>query len=255
MRMSKSRQAKVSIDAGAAGAEGAAGATGSAGAAAADPAAGEPAAAVDATIPPERPNRNPSAPPPGNELRQRLDQVGTILAKGLDLAEAGVSLGMTIISRVGVAAQQRFREGMEAAAAPGQPPATQAVEAEQHSRAATSAPPPEPESTYGITNRLPLTPGGTVNVSFSINNESMMEPKRVELRVEGFLGDAHGARLDAATFTVEPSQMTIAPVDFEKFRLRGPVPADALCDVYRGAVIVASGTELRIPVVLVVMQL
>ena len=55
--------------------------------------------------------------PPGIELRQRLDQVGTILAKGLDLAEAGVSLGVTIIGRVGVAASQKIREGIDAAAA------------------------------------------------------------------------------------------------------------------------------------------
>lgn len=210
-------------------------------------------AGVNAQEPPERPSHKPSAPP-GADLRQRLDQVGTILAKGLDLAEAGVSLGMTIISRVGVAAQQKFREGMEAGVAPGEP-ASQAAEAERYSRAATSAPAPEPESTYGITNRLPLAPGGTVNISFSINNDSMMEPKRVELRVEGFVGDTHGARLEVSTFAADPAEMTIAPVDFEKFRLRGTVPADAPCDVYRGAVVVASGSELKIPVVLVVMQL
>ncbi len=50
------------------------------------------------------------------DLRERLDQMGTILAKGLDLAEAGVSLGVTILNRVSLAAQQKIREGLDSAA-------------------------------------------------------------------------------------------------------------------------------------------
>lgn len=193
----------------------------------------------------------------GAELRQRLDQVGTILAKGLDLAEAGVSLGVTIISRVGVAAQQKIREGLEAAASsaaasaapqPGQP-------AEAHQVLDPEQPAAESGPAYGITNRLPLTPGGTVKISFSVNNDSMIEPKKVDLSVEGFTGDAHGARLDASAFTVKPAQKTIAPVDFEKFVLHGSVPEEIPPDIYRGAVTVASGSDLKIPVVLVVMPL
>jgi len=197
---------------------------------------------------PQQPN------PPGADLRQRLDQVGTILAKGLDLAEAGVSLGVTIISRVGVAAQQKFREGMDAATPSGATSPGQA-KAEQYS--APDAPPmgAEPEPAFGITNRLPLTPGGTCRISFSVNNDSMTEPKKVDLRIEGFAGDTQGARLDASSFIVKPAQKTIAPVDFEKFVLQGSVPAETPPDVYRGAVIVMSGNELRIPVVLVVMPL
>ena len=117
------------------------------------------------------------------------------------------------------------------------------------------SPAPEPEPAYGITNRLPLTPGGAVKISFSVNNDSMTEPKKVDLRIEGFTGDSHGGRLDASTFTVKPAQKMIAPVDFDKFILQGPVPADTLPDVYRGAVTVASENELKIPVVLVVMPL
>jgi len=201
--------------------------------------------------------RQEQAAPPGTELRQRLDQVGTILARGLDLAEAGVSLGVTIISRVGVAAQQKIREGMDAAAGPGATPPgldpRQSAEVQQFPDA--QSPAPEPEPAYGITNRLPLTPGGAVKISFSVNNDSMTEPKKVDLRIEGFTGDSHGGRLDASTFTVKPAQKTIAPVDFDKFILQGPVPADTLPDVYRGAVTVASDNELKIPVVLVVMPL
>ena len=204
-------------------------------------------------------NQERSRQPPGNssgaELKQRLDQVGKILARGLDLAEAGVSLGVTIISRVGVAAQQKIREGIDATAASGVAPAGpepgHPVDAPQFSDA--ESPAAESESAYGITNRLPLTPGGTVKLSFSVNNDSMIEPKKVDLRIEGFTGDTQRARLDASTFTIKPTRKTIAPVDFEKFILQGSVPADVPPDVYRGAVTVESGTELKIPVVLVVM--
>jgi len=64
----------------------------------------------------------------GAPLAGRLDQVGTLLAKGLDLAEAGVSLGVTILSRVGAAAQQQLSERMDGAtpsatgSVPGQAP-------------------------------------------------------------------------------------------------------------------------------------
>jgi hypothetical protein len=199
-------------------------------------------------------SRQPQGNSSGAELKQRLDQVGKILARGLDLAEAGVSLGVTIVSRVGVAAQQKIREGIDAATASGVAPAgpgpMQPAEAPQSDAGSSVA---ESEPAYGITNRLPLTPGGTVKLSFSVNNDSMIEPKKVDLRIEGFTGDTQRARLDASTFTIKPTRKTIAPVDFEKFILQGSVPADAPPDVYRGAVTVESGTELRIPVVLVVM--
>ena len=183
--------------------------------------------------------------PRGAELRQRIDQMGTILAKGLDLAEAGVSLGVTIIGRVGAAAQHTIREGFDATAAPAHappPPEMQQQEATQ-----------EPE--YGITNRLPLAPGGSVRISFSVNNDSMTEPKKVELRLEGFAGDTSKGQLNPALFAIKPAQKTIAPVDFEKFILQGAVPADATPDIYRGAVVVDTGNAFRIPVVLVVTSL
>ena len=159
----------------------------------------DPEATGDAQRSKEKPQPQ-QANSPGTELRQRLDQVGTILAKGLDLAEAGVSLGVTIISRVGVAAQQKIREGMDAASA-GQG-SRQPPEAEQYSHSGSSA--PEAEPSYGITNRLPLVPGGTVRISFSVNNDSMTEPKKVELRIEGFTGDSLGAPLDPSTSRSHP---------------------------------------------------
>jgi hypothetical protein len=186
----------------------------------------------------------PPGPAAGVELRERLDQMGTILAKGLDLAEAGVSLGATILNRVSLAAQQKIREGLDAAgqpqpAAPGPAP-EEPVE------------PGEAEAAYGLANRLPLTPGGEVSISFSINNDSMTEVRRVEFKVQGFAGETRQAAIDAATFAVKPAQKTIAPVDFEKFVLKGVVPETIPPDVYRGVVVVRSDKDVFIPVVLVV---
>jgi len=194
--------------------------------------------------------RTAEKPPPkpdgGLDLREKVDQVGLILAKGLDLAEAGVSLGVTIVNRIGSAAQQQVLERMAAAmqrdaagAAPSPMPE------------APEAPPPEAPAFY-ITNRLPLTPGGTVKVSFSINNDSLVAPKKVELRVDAFQGEMTGASLPAESLAVKPATRSIAPVDFEKFVLQGAVPAEMPPDIYLGWILVASDDELRIPVRLVV---
>ena len=189
----------------------------------------------------EKPAAEPVA---GVELRERLDQVGTILAKGLDLAEAGVSLGATILNRVNLAAQQKIREGLEAAGRP--PPEPPGAAPDQ------PAEPVEAEPAYGLANRLPLAAGGEARISFSVNNDSMTDVRKVEFLVQGFTGDSGQAAIDPAAFTVSPARKTIAPVDFEKFVLKGVVPQAVPPDVYRGVVVVRSDKDLFIPVILVV---
>ncbi len=198
----------------------------------------------------EKPAPDPAA---GAQIRERLDQVGTILAKGLDLAEAGVSLGATILNRVNLAAQQKIREGLEAAAqgqAAGQ--AQGAMAGSQPEAAGDEAPELEAEAGYGLANRLPLTPGGEVRISFSVNNDSMTDVRKVEFLVQGFAGETGQGALEPAAFSVSPSKKTIAPVDFEKFVLKGAVPETAAPGVYRGVVVVRSDRDLFIPVALVV---
>ena len=118
--------------------------------------------------------------------------------------------------------------------------------------------PPPPETSPGederffLTNRVPLVPGGEVRVSFSITNDSLVEPKRVTLRVEALVGDQHGVRVDGGAFAVKPARKTIPAADFDKFVVTGTFPAAAPPDVYRGAVIVHSTDEMSIPVRLVV---
>jgi hypothetical protein len=186
-------------------------------------------------------------------LRGRVDQVGVLLSKSLDLAEAGLSLGVTLVNRVTVAAQQQIVERFMSQGATAVDPAMAAAA----QPAAEMAPPPSAREaeTYGISNRLPLLAGGKFRASFSINNESMDAPKKIALRLEGFVGDAHGHRLNVAGFAVKPTRKTVAPMDFEKFVLEGEVPSKVPSDVYRGWVIVDSDTELRIPVCLVVSSL
>ncbi|MGF6853676.1 hypothetical protein [Paraburkholderia sp. CI3] len=196
------------------------------------------------------------------DLRGHLDQFSAILSKGLDLAEAGVSLGVTLISRVGAVAQQEIRErasnaAMHVGSMPGAAPAEPSPSAEGGAWPSASVTAPAQSAVpddggYAVTNRLALIPGSEVRVSFSVNNDSTTEPKKVSLRVEGFAGHMQGARFEADTLVVKPTQKTIAPVDFEKFVLQGTLPSDLPPDVYHGAVVVESGSELRIPVILVV---
>jgi hypothetical protein len=191
------------------------------------------AAEIPASAPP------PAAEPPTGggdalDLKARLQRFGEILARGLDLAEAGMNLGLTIASTVGTAAQQKISERLfDTGGEPAAPPQSHPAE-------------PEPPS-FGITNRLPVVAGGAVSISFSINNESATAEKRVLLRLEGFAGD-RGQMLPADGFRFVPAEAAIAPMDFEKFVIEGTIPAGAVPDIYRGRVLVQSDADIAIPV-------
>lgn len=191
----------------------------------------------------------------GGELRERVDQIGTLVGKGLDLAEAGLSLGVTIVNRIGTAAQQQMINRVVASVQDGAPPPSQS-----HAAPDPAPAPRETETAFAepgpfyVTNRLPLVPGGTVKVSFSINNDSMMAPKKVALRIDGFVGQMTGAPLPADGFRVKPATRLIAPMDFDKFVLRGNVPTEIPPDVYFGLIVVDSDEQLEIPIRLVVSQ-
>lgn len=192
------------------------------------------------------------AAPPTDEndpldLKARLERFGEILARGLDLAEAGMNLGLTVLGTVGNAAQTKIIERMLSPTSEQPPPAA--------ANPAPAAPPEPPQSaaaSYGITNRLPLRPGAAVSISFSVNNESAAQPRTVRLVVEDFAGERFATRLPAESLTVAPGEKAIAPMDFEKFVLEGTIPAATPPDNYRGSVVVLGETPMRIPVLLVV---
>lgn len=188
------------------------------------------------------------------------DQIGTTFAKGLDLAEAGLSLGLTLINRFGTMMQdsvmEKFSGVMGAATASPQESASSS------SRPVDSAAPmPSSEQSEGIepqdpayyiANRLPLTPGQSVHVSFSINNDSIDSAKDVKLKVDGFIGSTQGQVFPCKGFTVSPGTKTIEPMDFEKFVLKGVIPAGLPPDIYHGRILVVSEQAIEIPVKLLV---
>jgi len=196
----------------------------------------------------EPPPRADAEPPQADtlDLRARLDRFGEIIAKGLDLAEAGMSLGLTIISTVGAAAQTKIFEKMMDSVAPDTAP-PDAVRSSAAAPAASAAP-----AGFGIVNRLPLAPGAPFRISFSVNNDSADAPRHVTLAVEPFTGEATGALLPPALMEVMPAAAAIAPMDFEKFVLQGAIPPSTPPDTYRGHVAVHAESTMRIPVLLVV---
>jgi hypothetical protein len=186
---------------------------------------------------------------PGGWSSDRGQQVGQLLSRSLDLAEAGLTLGVSLMNKVGAAAQQQILERFMSGAAA----VVDAGMAQAQAQPPAPEPPPPPAEpagpgpgAFGITNRLPLLPGAPVKVGFSINNDSMESPKKITLSLEAFIGETHGHSLEAA-LAVKPARKTIAPMDFEKFVLDGTVPAKTPPDVYRGWIIVSSDTEMRIP--------
>jgi len=194
-----------------------------------------------------------STPPPESaadqsesELKARLDRLGNLLGKGFDLAEAGLSLGLTMVGTLGAAAHKKIIEKVLDAAAPAPQSAPDPVAGTPaNAPAQTSAP-------FGITNRLRLAPGMAVSVSFSINNDTAAAPKQVTLRVEPFTGERTGTLLPPSCLAVSPEAASVAPMDFEKFVLRGVIPDHSPPDIYNGCIAVGAEDPMRIPVVLVV---
>ena len=188
------------------------------------------------------------------------DQIGATFAKGLDLAEAGLSLGLTLINRFGTIVQDSVMEkitGVMSTTSDASPdPAPTSAQAAYDNEPSPSSDPSEAmgqqDPAYYIVNRLPLTPGQAVHVSFSINNDSMEIPKRVKLKADEFTGATQGHPLSSKGFTVTPGTKTILPMDFEKFVLKGKLPKDISPDVYTGRILVHSEQAIEIPVRLLV---
>jgi hypothetical protein len=196
----------------------------------------------------------PAAATPADalDLKGKIDRFGDILTKTLDLAEIGMNLSVSLFSTISAVAQQKIAEKlMDTGDMPPAGPPPAAAPAVSPPAAPASADPGAPPA-FGITNRLRLVPGGTASIPFSVNNESAASAKQVTLHVEGFAGDRSLRFLPPDTLRVSPATRMISPMDFEKFILAGTVPADAVPDIYRGAVVVASDDIIRIPVWLVI---
>lgn len=182
-------------------------------------------------------------------------QIGALMSKGLDLAEASLTLGLNFVQRLGTTMQEQVigkitqagQSFMQAAATPPAQPAGDGDEG-----AAPRQPSAAGASFAGVTNRQPLFPGSPLRVSFSINNESANAAKKVAVKLGDLVGEITRATLPAAGLAVEPASATIAPMDFEKFVLTGVVPMNAKSDAYQGWIVVTGEEQLRIPLRLVV---
>lgn len=193
-------------------------------------------------------------------VSNRVDQLGSILAKGFDLAETGITLGVNLLNRLGsVVGDQIINradnnvgntyaepQGMP----PNQPPGGGGMPMYQNMQDM-----PEPVREVDsppasiVVNRLPLFPGSPVQVSFSVNNDSQTSPKRIRLRLEGFVGEMQGTELSSEDFSIKPATKVVAPMDFDKFTIIGTIPQEAPSDAYNGWIVVLEGQEeIRIPV-------
>jgi hypothetical protein len=182
--------------------------------------------------PPDKPSPRPSA------------QMTSLVSKVLELADAGVGLGINVISLLNTLARSQVTG---AAPTEQQPPGDERPPAPPEDSPHAEAP-----RNYCIVNRRPLRPGGAVQVSFSINNDLPDAAKKLRVTAKGFVGAARGFSFDGAGFSVNPSEKLIDPMDFERFVLTGSIPADAPEDSYNGWILVDGDEQMRIPVVLLV---
>ena len=192
-----------------------------------------------AAAPPKETKAPPAKPSP-----RPSPQMGSLVSKVMELADAGVGLGINVISLLNTLARSQV-----AGAAPAE---QQPQDDERRPAPPEDAPHAEAPRNYCIVNRRPIHPGSAVQVSFSINNDLPDAAKKLRVTARGFVGAARGFSFDGAGFSVQPSEQLVDPMDFERFVLTGSIPADAPEDSYNGWILVEGDEQMRIPVVLLV---
>ena len=192
---------------------------------------------------------NGSPPPAGKPSGEKNDssapQFTSLVSKILELADASVGLGINVVSLLANFAKN------QAGGATTAPPAPQTVHPTEPPQSGPTADPGTPRN-YCIVNRMPINPGGPVKVSFSINNDTADTVKKLALSCREFVGAAQGFAIADNLFSVEPAEAVIGPLDFERFLLKGVLPAEAPPDSYNGWILVAGDEDVRIPAVLMV---
>ncbi len=188
--------------------------------------------------------RDPRALRFGQNLWSNLERISQVVAKSIDLAESSLALGARMVGSLGKLSEQQILDRVRETdgAVPGHPEPTPTA------ASAGMAPPEPPVERLGVANRVPLEAGSAVQVPFSLTNDSAETPKSVRVSLQDLVGQSNGGRLEASTFSVEPAEAKLQPLDFEKFVIRGTIPADAATDTYLGAIAVEEGDEvLTIP--------
>jgi hypothetical protein len=192
--------------------------------------------------PPAKPAPKPASKPAPSPRPSA--QMSSLVSKVMELADAGVGLGINVISLLNTMARSQVA---------GAAPAEHQPQGDERPPAPPGdAPHAEAPRNYCIVNRRPIHPGGPVQVSFSINNDLPDAAKKLRVTARGFVGAARGFSFDDAGFSVNPPEMLIDAMDFERFVLTGSIPADAPEDSYNGWIVVDGEEQMRIPVVLLV---
>ena len=193
-------------------------------------------------------------------------RIEEMVNRGLDLAEVGIGLGVNIVARLGTIFKDQVFDKFSGSDILGSVMSDMSPEQQddninrnnqdtgfenqaQNNAAASST---QEEQSYYLFNRVTITPGSELSLSFSINNDSLTSPKQVKITVEKFIGETKHEELDASLFSVSPDKIEIAAADFEKFILKAKLPADIPTDTYHGRIIVEEQQIYRIPVVLFV---
>lgn len=181
-------------------------------------------------------------------------QLSVLVSKSIDLAEAGLSLGLNLVQKLGGSLQHdivdKFTRAKNAFMDTGGAQEPDGEYAE--SRSGHGGEPAHSAHFSGVINRLPLFPGSPVQVSFSINNDTPDQPKKVTLRLTRLTGELTREQLPSSACAIKPESSVIAPMDFEKFVVSGMIPVDTKADAYNGFIDVSGQEELRIPVRLIV---
>lgn len=186
--------------------------------------------------------RAAGAPAKGAARADYNGQLASLFSAGVGFTQAGLSLGMGLLNSFASMQEQmvqRLRSGEPLERHP-----ARAAEPE-----AVAGPQTAPEA--GVTHALPLSLGGAVYLSLSLNNDSRTETKAVTLELVGLQGE-QGLQWPAATLTVTPTRCAIRPLDFEKIVISGSVPAELAPDIYHGHIAVSGAEQLQIPVRFVV---
>ncbi len=183
-------------------------------------------------------------------------QLGALMSKSLDLAEASLNLGLNFVQRLGSTVQEqvidRLAQAGQSFTQPAGEPGPRAPARESEPDAPAQPKPAAARAFAGVMNQQPLFPGSAVRVSFSINNDSASVEKQVTLKLEGFEGELSRTAFDGSVLSIEPASATIAQMDFEKFIVRGLVPMGTRSDAYQGWIVVSGEEQLRIPLRLVI---
>jgi hypothetical protein len=177
------------------------------------------------------------------QMAQSASRIGEAMSRSLEIAETGMTLGLKLLTTGGERLIHALAAKIASTAQPA--PATGAPEPE-------GGPPGQWPQQPVVGNSIPIAPGGAVYISFSLSNDVQGRPKRVAIALEPLQGERSGHVLDMHSFSINPVEREILPLDFEKFIVRGTIEADTPSDRYIGSIAVTGDEQFTFGIVVTV---